>query len=251
MIVAIPDGWSRWGCGQWVDSPVTGNFEQYLLHDVVTAVDAAYRTIPDPGSRGVFGFSSGGFGAWNVGSRNPDMFGALAMLSGDSFLDMTHKFMPYKYYDSIWPEAPDGPIEGNVWSQLVYDYSATYSPNPDNPPFCRSARGLAQRRVDPGGLGPLARLRPGRQRPRRLDNLRKRRASCSTQAPNDDYNLQWGHRLLSHYLDQAGITHEQRRTQGTMAAERTRDTKRRSNGSRRSCGPTSREHVAARRFVWQ
>ena len=24
MIVAIPDGWSRWGCGQWVDSPVTG-----------------------------------------------------------------------------------------------------------------------------------------------------------------------------------------------------------------------------------
>ncbi len=47
MIVAIPDGWSRWGCGQWVDSPVTGNFEQYLLHDVIPAVDAAYRTIPD------------------------------------------------------------------------------------------------------------------------------------------------------------------------------------------------------------
>ena len=45
MIVAIPDGWSRWGCGQWVDSPVTGNFEQYLIHDVVAAVDAGYRTI--------------------------------------------------------------------------------------------------------------------------------------------------------------------------------------------------------------
>ena len=37
MIVAIPDGWSRWGCGQWVDSPVTGNFEQYLLHDIIPA----------------------------------------------------------------------------------------------------------------------------------------------------------------------------------------------------------------------
>ena len=83
----------------------------------------------------MFGFSSGGFGAWNVASRNPDVFGALAMLSGDSFLDMTHKFMPYKYFDSIWPEAPNGPIEGNIWSQLVYDYSATYSPNPDRPPF--------------------------------------------------------------------------------------------------------------------
>ena len=135
MIVVIPDGWSRWGCGQWVDSPVTGNFEQYVLHDVIPAVDAAYRTIPAAESRGVFGFSSGGFGSWNIGSRNPDVFGALAMLSGDSFLDMTHKFMPYKFFDSIWPEPPNGPVAGNVWSELVYDYSATYSTNPDNPPF--------------------------------------------------------------------------------------------------------------------
>ena len=26
MIVVIPDGVCRYGCGQWVDSPVTGNF---------------------------------------------------------------------------------------------------------------------------------------------------------------------------------------------------------------------------------
>ena len=83
----------------------------------------------------MFGFSSGGFGAWNLASRNPDVFGAMAVLSADSFLDMTHKFMLYKYLDSIWPEAPNGPVEGNDWSEIVYDYSATYSPNPDNPPF--------------------------------------------------------------------------------------------------------------------
>jgi S-formylglutathione hydrolase len=135
MVVVIPDGWSRWGCGQWVDSPVTGNFEQYLIHDVIPHVDATYRTIPSPRSRGVFGFSSGGFGAWNLASRNPDIFGAMAVLSGDTFLDMTHKFLLYKYLDSIWPESPSGPVEGNEWSEIVYDYAATYSPNPDNPPF--------------------------------------------------------------------------------------------------------------------
>jgi len=42
MIAVIPDGWSRWGCGLWVDSPVTGNFEQYVLYDV-TLVAAAPR----------------------------------------------------------------------------------------------------------------------------------------------------------------------------------------------------------------
>ena len=209
MIVAIPDGWSRWGCGQWVDSPVTGNFEQYLLHDVVPAVDAAYRTIPAAGSRGLFGFSSGGFGSWNVGSRNPEVFGALAMLSGDSFLDMTHKFMPYKFFDSIWPEPPNGPIAGNVWSELVYDYSATYSPNPDNPPFY----------VDLPVAWPSGELRqdvwdrwlafdPVVNVHDRLGNLRKLAGIMLDAGQKDDYNLHWGHRLLSHYLTTAGIAHE-------------------------------------------
>jgi hypothetical protein len=31
MIVVIPAGGCRWGCGQWADSLVTGNFEQYAL----------------------------------------------------------------------------------------------------------------------------------------------------------------------------------------------------------------------------
>jgi enterochelin esterase-like enzyme len=106
MIVVVPDGNSRYGCGQWVDSPVTGNFEQYVLDDVVTYVDAAHRTIPDARSRGVFGFSSGGFGAWNLASRNPKIFGAMAVLSADSFLDMTHKFMLYKYLDSSREACP-------------------------------------------------------------------------------------------------------------------------------------------------
>jgi enterochelin esterase-like enzyme len=60
MIVVIPDGNSRYGCGRWVDSPVTGSFEQYVLHDVIPHVDATYRTLPVARSRGVFGFRPAG-----------------------------------------------------------------------------------------------------------------------------------------------------------------------------------------------
>jgi S-formylglutathione hydrolase FrmB len=208
MIVAIPDGWSRWGCGQWVDSPVTGNFEQYVLHDVVPAVDAAYRTIPDARSRGVFGFSSGGFGAWNLGSRNPAVFGALAMLSGDSFLDLTHKSMLYKYLDSIWPEAPNGPVEGNAWSEIVYDYAATYSPNPDRPPFyvdlpvAFPSGELLQDVWDRWlSFDPVVNVHD------RLDNLRRLAGIMLDAGSHDDYNLHWGHRVLSHRLTVAGIAH--------------------------------------------
>jgi len=211
MIVVIPDGNSRYGCGQWVDSPVTGNFEHYVVDDVVAFVDARYRTIPNAQSRGVFGFSSGGFGAWNVASRHPDVFGATAVLSADSFLDMTHKFMLYKYLDSIWPEAPDGPVEGNFWSEIVYDYAACYSPNPDRPPFyvdlpvAFPSGELIQEVWDRWlAFDPVVNVHD------RLDELRKLSGILLDAGSNDDYNLHWGHRLLSHHLHEAGIAHEHR-----------------------------------------
>jgi S-formylglutathione hydrolase FrmB len=209
MIIVIPDGNSRYGCGQWVDSPVTGHFEQYMLHDVVPLIDATYRTIPDARSRGLFGFSSGGFGSWNLGSRNPDVFGAMAVLSADSFLDMTHKYMLYKYLDSIWPEAPNGPVEGNFWSEIVYDYAATYSPNPDKPPFyvdlpvAHPSGELLQDVWDRWlSFDPVVNVHD------RLDNLRKLSGILLDAGSHDDYNLHWGHRVLSHRLREAGIAHE-------------------------------------------
>jgi S-formylglutathione hydrolase FrmB len=214
-IVVIPDGNSRYGCGQWVDSPVTGNFEQYVVNEVVAYVDATYRTIPHARSRGVFGFSSGGFGSWNLASRNPEVFGAMAVLSADTYLDMTHKFILYKYLDSIWPEAPNGPIEGNEWSEIVYDYSATYSPNPDNPPFyvdlpvAFPSGELIQEVWDRWlAFDPVVNVHD------RLDNLRKLSGILLDVGSNDDYNLHWGHRLLSHYLTEAGIAHEHRENPG-------------------------------------
>jgi enterochelin esterase family protein len=209
MIVVIPDGWTRLGCSQWVDSPVGGNFEQYLLHDVVAHVDDNYRTLPDPVSRGVLGFSSGGCGAWNLASRNPEIFGAVAMLSGDSFLDMTHKTFLYDYLESIWPAAPAGPVEGNDLSQLVYAYSSCYSPNLDNPPFyvdlpvAFPSGELIQEVWDRWlSFDPVVNWRD------RQDNLRKLTGILLDVGCNDDYHLQWGHRLLSHHLSQAGIAHE-------------------------------------------
>ena len=209
MIVVVPDGDTRYGCGQWVDSPVTGNFEKYVVHEVVAHVDSAYRTLPAAASRGVLGFSSGGFGAWNLASRNPGTFGALAMLSGDSYFDMTLKPFLYDYLSSIWPESPDGPMEGNSASVLVYAYSATYSPNPANPPYlvdlpvAYPSGELIQDVWDRWlGFDPVVNWRD------RLDNLRRLRGILLDAGTHDEHHLEWGHRLLSHHLSGAGIAHE-------------------------------------------
>src|SRR5690242_18414968 len=58
MIVVMPDGWSKLGCSQWVDSTVNGNFEQYVAREIVAHIDQTYRTLASRDSRGVIGFSS-------------------------------------------------------------------------------------------------------------------------------------------------------------------------------------------------
>ncbi|HEV2054895.1 MAG TPA: hypothetical protein VGV06_06965 [Methylomirabilota bacterium] len=48
----------------------------------------------------------------------------------------------------------------------------------------------------------------------RLSNLRKLSGILLDAGSNDDYNLHWGHGLLSHHLHEAGITHEARENAG-------------------------------------
>ena len=209
MIVVVPDGWTSYGCSQWVDSPVCGNFEQYVLQDVIAFVDSTYRTITDASGRGVFGFSSGGFGAWHLASRHPEVFGAMAMLSGDSFFDVTHKTMVYDYLSSVWPAEPAGPVDGDELSRIVFACSACYSPNVDKPPFF----------VDLPVTFPTGELidevwdrwlsfDPIVNCHDRMTNLRRLSGILLDVGASDEIRLQWGHRLLSHHLSEAGIAHE-------------------------------------------
>ena len=215
MIVVVPDGWSRYGCSQWVDSPVNGDFERYVVDEVVAHVDAHHRTIPAARSRGVFGFSSGGFGAWHMASRNPAVFGAMAMLSGDSYLDMTHKTMLYEYLESIWPFAPDGPIEGNDMSQMVYACAACYSPNPDRPPhYVDLPVAFPSGELIQEVWDQWLRFDPIVNYAERLDNLTQLAGILLDVGINDDVHLQWGHRILSHRLHDADIGHEVRENTG-------------------------------------
>ena len=48
----------------------------------------------------------------------------------------------------------------------------------------------------------------------RLSNLRRLAGILLDVGCNDDYHLQWGHRLLSHHLHEAGINHAVRENAG-------------------------------------
>lgn len=67
------------------NSPVTGNWEDFVTQDVVGYVDSHFRTINDPAHRGLAGFSMGGTGAIHIAMHTTDLFGSVYALNPELF----------------------------------------------------------------------------------------------------------------------------------------------------------------------
>jgi S-formylglutathione hydrolase FrmB len=89
-IFVLPDCFTRFGGSQYINSTATGRYEDYIVEELIPWVDAHYRTVAKPEGRGVFGKSSGGYGAMILGMRHPDVFGALACHSGDMAFEICY-----------------------------------------------------------------------------------------------------------------------------------------------------------------
>jgi S-formylglutathione hydrolase FrmB len=81
MIVVVVNGRNFLGGSFYANSPVTGNWEDFVVKDVVRYVDTNYKTMPYPQSRGITGHGMGGTGALNIAMRHPDIFGAVYAIS--------------------------------------------------------------------------------------------------------------------------------------------------------------------------
>ena len=81
MIVVLPDSKTIYNGSMYSRSPTTGDFEEFIAHDVVQYIDTHYRTFPNRASRGLVGHSMGGYGASRIGMKYPDVFGSLYIMS--------------------------------------------------------------------------------------------------------------------------------------------------------------------------
>jgi S-formylglutathione hydrolase FrmB len=138
MILVMPDASNRYGGSFYTNSVTTGNWEDYLVKDLIAFVDAKYRTRATAASRGVAGHSMGGYGALKVAMKHPDRFAAAYGLSsaclgwGDD-LRATHSAwdaaLSFKGLDNLKPD------KKLYLSQAYIALAAAWSPNPAAPPF--------------------------------------------------------------------------------------------------------------------
>ncbi len=89
VAVAFPDCFSRLGGNQYINSAAIGRYEDYLLQEVVPLVEERLG-VGGRGKRGVFGKSSGGYGAIVHAMRHGDFWDAAACHSGDMAFELCY-----------------------------------------------------------------------------------------------------------------------------------------------------------------
>ncbi|HWU26916.1 MAG TPA: alpha/beta hydrolase-fold protein [Rhizomicrobium sp.] len=88
-VVAFPDCFTKLGGNQYINSSVVGPWADVLLREFVPFVERAYGCGGN-GKRGVFGKSSGGYGAIVHALLYPDFWSAAACHSGDMAFELCY-----------------------------------------------------------------------------------------------------------------------------------------------------------------
>lgn len=96
VVVAFPDCFTRLGGNQYLNSNGSGRYADYVCDEIAPFVESRFN-CGGPGRRGVFGKSSGGYGAAWHGMNRSDVWSAIAINSGDMGFDAL--FIPTLYDD--------------------------------------------------------------------------------------------------------------------------------------------------------
>ena len=136
MIVVLPDSKTLHNGSMYSSSVTTGDFEQFIAGDVVTYIDAHYRTIPNRSSRGLVGHSMGGYGATRIGMKHADVFGSLYIMSPCCLSPRTGGSMNAELAKTLEEvRAPEDSAKLPFFARAMLASAAAWSPNPGTAPL--------------------------------------------------------------------------------------------------------------------
>jgi len=133
-------GLSRQG---FVNSPYTGNFEDYIVKDVIDYVDANYRTIPDRQHRAIIGGSMGGYGALSICLHHPEKFiAAVALSPANITIDLLDWKLITPIYEKLLGREIAEQLGASSYSDILDTFDIIFSrDNPLMPSIKRDKNG--------------------------------------------------------------------------------------------------------------
>jgi Putative esterase len=217
-VIAFPDCFTRLGGNQYINSAGIGRWADFLLQEAIPFVERALR-CGGSGKRGLFGKSSGGYGAIVHALLYPDFWAAAACHSGDMGFELLNlPEMPRvlrelaKQKGSIkgWLEAfyaKRKVKDDDIHVLMMLAMCATYDPDPSAfmgvrlPVDSDTCEFIPERWANWLAWDPLTLIE------HHHDGLSRLKALFIDCGDIDQYNLLYGARRLHRALEQYGVPH--------------------------------------------
>lgn len=218
VVVAFPDCFTKLGGNQYINSSAMGNWADFLLQEAVPLVESRF-SCGGSGRRGLFGKSSGGYGAIAHAMLYPDFWSAAACHSGDMAFELAYlpdfpgvlrALAPVSYDIKTWLTnfyTKKKTSDSDTHVLMMLAMCATYDPDPTafmgvrlpvDPETCEIIPDRWQNFLN---WDPVVMVR---NRGRGLSKLKALYIDCGDV---DQYNLVYGARRLHRALAQLGVSH--------------------------------------------
>ena len=133
MIVVSPSSYNFYDGAMYTSSQATGDWDRFIAGELVDYIDSHYRTLPQRESRGLMGHSMGGYGAFRIGMRHPEVFSALYPMAACCMLDAGKASENLAIAETYKTRADVDALRYPDKSTMAR--AAAWSPNPNRPPL--------------------------------------------------------------------------------------------------------------------
>ncbi len=217
-MVAFPDCFTRLGGNQYINSVAMGNWADFLIAEMLPLIETRFG-CGGPGRRGLFGKSSGGYGAITHALLHADIWSAAACHSGDMGFELVYLPDLYgtlralgKYERSInrflerFESAPKT-NDADIHVLMMLAMAATYDPDPSAPLGIRLPADLETGELIAERWEKWLEWDPVRLADRHGAGLKRLKGLLIDCGTDDQYNLVFGARQLHRKLEAQGVPH--------------------------------------------
>lgn len=220
VVVVMVDGMTAVGGNQYVDSAAVGPWARHITEELAPWAESTFRLAAGRAHRGVFGKSSGGYGATMMALEHSDVFAAAASHSGDGYFEYCYgpdfpkaadglasegglsSFLS-KLRSRAWPKFPS-----RLWPALMITAMAHfYSPNPQAECGVDLPFDVATGERRPEVLARWAKRDPVELVDAHVADLQSLSLIWIECGTRDEFNLHHGARILSSRLRAHGVEH--------------------------------------------
>lgn len=227
VVVPMPDCYNSLGGNQYVNSTAVGQYADYVVEELLPFLSAHVNVVDHRDGRGVFGKSSGGYGALIHAMHYPQVWGGLAVHAADIGFDWVYRPSfprvaavlsafggdPYRFLEYFWRDR--SPSSADFATLITVAMAASYDPGEHQDNAIRMPFDLYTCEMDTKRWNQWLTHDPLHMPDALVARLASQNLLYIDAGNRDQYNIQYGTRAFCKRLEMLGVDHHFEEFDGT------------------------------------